>query len=109
MSGKQVRVRKEKETTEMSLQLHTVQNRIRSTSESSPGEVEKLNKDSWQFQLLERHEANNLNSYTVAELRQLLREMKKQPKGQKSDLLKAVKSWLIDHGCQTPSDMLSWF
>lgn len=38
----------------------------------------KLNKenfgvDSWQFQLLERHEANNLNSYTVAELRQLLR------------------------------------
>jgi len=46
--------------------------------QSSPGEVEKLNKenfevDSWQFQLLERHEANNLNSYTVAELRQLLR------------------------------------
>jgi len=40
--------------------------------------VEKLNKenfgvDSWQFQLLERHEANNLDSYTVAELRQLLR------------------------------------
>lgn len=40
--------------------------------------MEKLNKenfevDSWQFKLLERHEANNLNSYTVAELRQLLR------------------------------------
>jgi len=46
--------------------------------QSSLGEVEKLNKEnfedgSWQFQLLERHEANNLNSYTVAELRQLLR------------------------------------
>lgn len=25
--------------------------------------------------------------------------MKKEPKGLKSDLLKAVKSWLSDHGC----------
>lgn len=34
---------------------------------------ENFDADSWQFQLLERHESNNLNSYTVAELRQLLR------------------------------------
>jgi len=36
------------------------------------------------------------------------REMKIQPKGQKSDLLKALKSWLYDHGCQTPSGTVSW-
>lgn len=47
-------------------------------SQTSQEEVQKLKKenfeaDSWQFQLLERHESNDLNSYTVAELRQLLR------------------------------------
>lgn len=41
-------------------------------------EVKKLHKDdfeidSWQYQLLERHEDNNLSTYTTVELRELLR------------------------------------
>ena len=47
-------------------------------SQASQEDIQKLKKedfdvDSWQFQLLERHESNDLNSYTVAELRQLMR------------------------------------
>ncbi|KAG0597474.1 hypothetical protein M758_UG342000 [Ceratodon purpureus] len=77
MTGRQVRVRREKVTTvEPVSEIHAVQNGVGSTT--SEEEVHKLNKESlevesWQFQLLERHESNDLDSYTVAELRQLLR------------------------------------
>ena len=41
-------------------------------------EVKKLHKDdfdidTWQYQLLERHEDNNLSTYTTVELREILR------------------------------------
>ncbi|XP_073394864.1 DNA-(apurinic or apyrimidinic site) endonuclease, chloroplastic isoform X2 [Physcomitrium patens] len=110
MSERQLRLRKERVTSaETVARVHTMRH---GTGSTKPGKVrcfseeavvklskENFDADSWQFQLLERHESNNLNSYTVAELRQLLRKMKKEPKGLKSDLLKAVKSWLSDHGC----------
>jgi hypothetical protein len=72
------RVWKEKVTTvETVAQVHAVGKKGvgSATSEEGVQELSKGNFEvgSWQFQVLERHESNDLNSYTVAELRQLLR------------------------------------